>query len=298
MIPILFESTAKTFDTFGIGVLRDTTSCEITEERNGQYELVLKYPINGLLYGYIKKERIIVAKPNDLACNQAFRIYKISVPINGIITVNATHISYDLVTIGVTPFSLANSSVSQCGETLLQKAVIPHSFTYQTDMSKAADFGATIPVSVRSLMGGSKGSLLDLFGGEFEWDNFKIYQHSARGLDRGVVIEYGKNLTKFEHSSDITNVYTHVLPYGIVKDDETDEETVVTLPEEVLPISNTVLENGKVYIKDFTDAFGKEERITEYALRTKANIWIRNHPLGVDSPTITVSFEPLWKQAE
>ena len=121
MIPILFETTAKTFDTFGIGVLRDTTSCEITEERNGQYELVLKYPINGLLYGYIKKERIIVAKPNDLACNQAFRIYKISVPINGIITVNATHISYDLVTIGVTPFSLANSSVSQCGETLLQK---------------------------------------------------------------------------------------------------------------------------------------------------------------------------------
>jgi len=298
MIPILFESTAKTFDTFGIGVLRDTTSCEITEERNGQYELVLKYPINGLLYDYIKKERIIVAKPNDLARNQAFRIYKISIPINGIITVNATHISYDLVTIGVTPFSLANTSISQCGEILLQKAVIPHSFTYQTDMSKSADFGATIPVSIRSLMGGSKGSLLDLFGGEFEWDNFKIYQHSARGLDRGVVIEYGKNLTKFEHSSDITDVYTHVLPYGIVEDDETGEETVVTLPEEVLPISNTMLENGKVYIKDFTDEFGKEERITEYALRTKANIWIRNHPLGVDSPTITVSFEPLWKQAE
>lgn len=298
MIPILFESTAKTFDTFGIGVLRDTTSCEIIEERNGQYELVLKYPINGSLYDYIKKERIIVAKPNDLARNQAFRIYKISIPINGIITVNATHISYDLVTIGVTPFSLANTSISQCGEILLQKAVIPHSFTYQTDMSKSADYGATIPVSIRSLMGGTKGSLLDLFGGEFEWDNFKIYQHSARGLDRGVVIEYGKNLTKFEHSSDITDVYTHVLPYGIVEDDETGEETVVTLPEEVLPISNTMLENGKVYIKDFTDEFGKKERITEYALRTKANIWIRNHPLGVDSPTITVSFEPLWKQAE
>ena len=87
MIPILFESTAKSFDNYGIGVLRDTTSCEITEERNGPYELTLKYPINGALYGYIKKERIIVAKPNDLAKNQAFRIYKISIPINGIITV-------------------------------------------------------------------------------------------------------------------------------------------------------------------------------------------------------------------
>ena len=111
MIPILFESTAKTFDNYGIGVLRDTMSCEITEERNGPYELTLKYPINGALYGYIKKERIIVAKPNDLAKNQAFRIYKISIPINGIITVNATHISYDLVTIGVVPFSLTNSSI-------------------------------------------------------------------------------------------------------------------------------------------------------------------------------------------
>ena len=293
MIPILFESTAKSFDNYGIGVLRDTTSCEITEERNGPYELTLKYPINGALYGYIKKERIIVAKPNDLAGNQAFRIYKISIPINGIITVNATHISYDLVTIGVVPFSLGNKSITQCGEALLQKAVLPHAFSYQTDMSKAADFGSSLPVSVRSLIGGSKGSLLDLFGGEFEWDNFKIYQHSARGQDRGVVIEYGKNLTKFEHSSDITDVYTHVLPYGILEDKETGEETVVTLPEEVLPISNTILENGKVYIKDFTDEFGENERVTEYALRTKANIWIRNHPLGIDKPTITVSFEPL-----
>ncbi len=298
MIPILFETNAKTFDTFGIGVLRDATLCEITEERNGAYELVLKYPINGSLYGYIREERIIVAKPNDLASNQAFRIYKISIPINGIITVNATHISYDLVTIGVTPFSLTNTSVSQCGQALLRKGVIPHSFSYQTDMSKAADFGTDLPASIRSLIGGSKGSLLDLFGGEFEWDNFRIYQHLSRGEDRGVVIEYGKNLTKFEHSSDITDVYTHVLPYGIMKDEETGEETVVTLPEEVLPISNTVLQNGKVYIKDFTDEFGEYERVTEYALRTKANIWIRNHPLGLDKPTITVSFEPLWKQAE
>lgn len=72
----------------------------------------------------------------------------------------------------------------------------------------------------------SKGSLLDLFGGEFEWDNYKIYQHSARGEDRGVVIEYGKNLTKFEHSSDITDVYTHVLPYGILEDEETGKKVL------------------------------------------------------------------------
>ena len=298
MIPILFSATSTSFDTFGIGVLKDATSCEITEERNGVFELTLKYPINGSLYSFLKKECIIVAKPNEMAKNQAFRIYKISIPINGIVTVNAQHISYDLVTIPTIPFALENASPSQVGGALLTNAAIPHRFTFQTDFSSGKDFSVAIPKSIRSCLGGSSGSVLDLWGGEFEWDNYKIIHHESRGNDNGVVIEYGKNLTKLEHSSDITDVYTHILPYGVVEDEETGEENVVTLPEAVLPISRTILETGKVYVRDFTDDFGDYERITEYALRTKANIWIREHPLGIESPTITVSFEPLSKQKE
>lgn len=44
--------------------------------------------------------------------------------------------------------------------------------------------------------------------------------------------------------------------------------------------------------------FSEYEEITEYALRTKTDIWIKNHPLGVEAESITVSFEPLWKQEE
>lgn len=298
MIPILFDAIAKTFTTFGIGVLTEATSCEITEERNGIYELTLKYPINGRLYNYLEKENIIVAKPNDLASNQAFRIYKISKPINGIITINATHISYDLATIGVVPFSLKNASAIQCGQSLLNNASIAHSFIFQTDISKTADFGCVEPKGIRGLFGGSKESILDIFGGEFEWDNFNVILHSTRGADRGVLIEYGKNLTKFTYDSDITDTYTHVLPYGVIEDDATGEKSSVTLPEKVLPISNTILQNGKVYIKDMTNEFSETEKVTEDALRTKTNIWIKNHPLGVEAKTITVSFEPLWKQKE
>lgn len=298
MIPILFDAVAKTFNTFGIGVLTEATSCEVTEERNGVYELILKYPVNGRLYSYIEKENIIVAKPNDLSSNQAFRIYKISKPINGIITVNAAHISYDLATIGIVPFSLKNASAIQCGQSLLNNAVITHSFIFQTDISKTADFGCIEPKGIRSLFGGSKESLLDIFGGEFEWDNFVVILHSTRGTDRGVLIEYGKNLTKFTHDSDITDTYTHLLPYGIAEDDETGEKLVVTLPEKVLPISNTILQNGKVYIKDLTNEFSENEKITIDDLRAKANIWVKKHPLGVEAKTITVSFEPLWKQKE
>ena len=297
MIPILFESTATSFSTFGIGVLKDATSCEVIEERNGAYELTLKYPTNGSMYPYIKKERLIVAKPNDNAQNQAFRIYKISLPINGIITVYAQHISYDLLTIGVTPFSLDSATPTQAMEQVFGHSYPTSNFTFQTDYSTAKTFSVDKPQNVRSLVGGASGSLLDLWGGEFEFDNFKIYQHSSRGLDRGVVIEYGKNLTKFQHDSDITDAYTHILPYGVATDED-GNETVVTLPEGILPLQSTILANGKVYIKDFTDKFKEDEKVTEDTLRTKAEAWIKANPIGVEETSLTISFEPLWNQSE
>ena len=96
MIPILFNETATDFTTFGIGVLRECTSCEVTEERNGSFELTLKYPTSGDLFSYLKNERIIVAKPNDLSKNQAFRIYKVTTPLRGEVTVYAQHIRLEL----------------------------------------------------------------------------------------------------------------------------------------------------------------------------------------------------------
>ena len=89
MIPVLFKANAVDFSTFGIGVLADCISCEVTEERNGSYELVLQYPVTGRNYGELSSERIIKAKPNDTADDQAFRIYRITTPIDGVVTVYA-----------------------------------------------------------------------------------------------------------------------------------------------------------------------------------------------------------------
>ena len=36
--------------------------------------------------------------------------------------------------------------------------------------------------------------------------------------------------------------------------------TVVTPPECVLPLTSTILKNGKVYIRDFTDNFKEDEK--------------------------------------
>ena len=99
MIPVLYPANATDFSSFGLGVLTDTISCEVTEERNGVFECLLKYPVSGQHYGLITKECIIKAKPNDTAADQAFRIYRITKPLNGIVTIYGQHISYDLANV-------------------------------------------------------------------------------------------------------------------------------------------------------------------------------------------------------
>ena len=297
MIPILFKADATNFSTFGIGALADALSCEVTEERNGAYECVMKYPITGAFYTEIRKERLVKAKPNDTSKPQAFRIYRITKPLNGIVTIYAQHISYDLTAIA-TPAWMSSPITPQLAiEHVFNAALTPHNFTFRTDYTQAKEFSVSKPKSLRSVLGGSEGSLVSLWGGEFEWDNFNVIHHQGRGTSTGVVIEYGKNLTSLEQDADITSVYTDLLPYAVITDED-GNETVITLTEQILPIAETSLVQRKTLIKDFTDSFDMDAVITEEALRAKAEKYIEDNPLGVESPELKISFEPLWKQPE
>lgn len=294
MIPVLYPPNATDFFTFGLGVLTDTISCEVTEERNGVFECLLRYPVSGQHYGLITKECIIKAKPNDTAADQAFRIYRITKPLNGIVTIYGQHISYDLANVPVLPFSTDSRSPQLILSQLLAGDT---RFTGWTDYSDAKAFSVTQPKSVRACLGGTEGSMLSKWYGEFEWDNFTVKFHSHRGQKTGVVIEYGKNLTALEQDEDNSGVYTALLPYAVYTPEGTDTETVVTLPEVTLPIVTSEIVRAKTLIMDFSDQFG-DAAITEEALRAKANSYIKANPLGTTIPTVTVSFEPLWKQPE
>ena len=227
MIPVLYAPNATDFSTFGIGTLTDTISCEVTEERNGLYECLLKYPITGQHYGLITKECIVKAKPSDTAKPQACRIYRITKPLKGIVSIYGQHISYDLANVPVMPFSTESRSPALLLDQILAGDT---RFTGWTDYNEAKPFSVTTPKSVRACLGGSEGSMLSKWHGEFEWDNYTIKFHSHRGQKTGVVIEYGKNLTSLEQDEDNSGVYTSLLPYAVFTPEGTEEETVVTLP--------------------------------------------------------------------
>ena len=293
MIPVLYPPNTTDFSTFGRGVLTDTVSCEVTEERNGVFECLLKYPVSGQHYGLITKECIIKAKPNDTAADQAFRIYRITKPLNGIVTIYGQHISYDLANVPVLPFSTESRSPQLILSQLLSGDT---RFTGWTDYSDAKAFSVAQPKSVRACLGGTEGSMLSQWHGEFEWDNFTVKFHSHRGQKTGVVIEYGKNLTALDQDEDNSGVYTALLPYAVYTLEGSDTETVVTLTEVTLPIVTSEIVRAKTLIMDFSDQF--DGVVTEEALRAKANSYIKANPLGATIPTVKVSFEPLWKQPE
>ena len=297
MIPVLYKANSTNFDTYGIGVLKDCTSCEVTEERNGAFECQFKYPIHGTLYKEITTERLVKAKPNDTADDQVFRIYRISTPINGEVTVYAQHISYDLLGVAALQWASDSISPSLAMERVFQNTATPHNFTCQTDYSAAKAFSVSKPQSVRACLGGVSGSFLDLWGGEFEWDNFNVIHHQGRGQKTGVVIEYGKNLTDLEHENENADVYTDLLPYAVITAED-GTETVITLSEVLIPIAETTLVQRKTLIRDFTEYFDELNPISESGLRAFAYKYLSNNPLGVSTPTVKVAFEPLWKQPE
>ena len=226
MIPILYESTETTFTSNGIHRLIDCISCVVTEERNGIYECDFEYPVNGQYFDSITCGRIIGVKHDDSSDVQPFDIISYTKPIDGIVSFHAVHISYRLK-----GYVLQDSGIESLGDamTALASAVPSNIFTYSADFSANGHAGAFngIPRSVRQLLGGIEGSILDTYGGEYEWDKFDVILHQARGQNLDFAIRYGYNMVDYNDETDYSDTYTSAIPYWIGTDANDQAVTVV-----------------------------------------------------------------------
>ena len=283
MRPILYPATETAFADNGLGVLFDATSCTVKEERNGSFELEMKYPVAGLHYGEIAYRTLIMAKPSPGRAAQPFRVYRVSSPMNGMVTVYARHISYDLSGVALSPFSA--QGLAQCLEKIAANAVpSDHGFTLSTDKTSVAALQVAKPCSIRALLGGSTGSMLDVYGGEYEFDRFAVKLWAARGEDRGVTIRYGKNLTSLTQEANCAEVYTAVYPFWA------NGEATVELPEKTVAVAGTY-DYVKVLPLDLSSAFDAQPSAD--ALRTSAQYYITDNKVGVPKVSLTLSFAQL-----
>lgn len=286
MIPCLYDSRETKFNHNGIGKLADAQSCTVTEKRNGSYELKLICPADGIHAEMLEEGNIILAKPSDTMQPQPFRIYKITTPIDGKLEVQARHISYQLNFITVSPFSVSGCAGAVQG--LKSHAASDCPFSVWTDVASSAMFTVSVPASFRNCLGGMAGSVLDTFGGEFEWDRYTVKFHRARGADHNVHIVYGKNLTDFKMEKSIENTITGVHPYWV--DNET--QAVMELPEKVVMVSRKSVPYQKITVLDCTSAF--QEKPLEAALREYAQDYIDTTSLTEPEVDIKIDFIQLW----
>lgn len=304
MIPILYAADETVFTHNGIGALSETLSCFVTEARNGGYEVEFTYPLAGRLFSYIETDCIVKAKSNDTSPLQLFRIYKHTKPISGVVTFFGEHISYELSKNPIEEVTVQSANAQTALNAVMAAALMEHNFTAQSDIDTLHSASLSL-VSVRAALGGTKGSILDTYGGEYEFDNFVVKLHASRGRDTGITIAYGKNLTDIKQEKNISEVYTAVYPYAKYTpqaeagSSEQPSERMVTLSEKVIYSPRAAqYATTRVYMKDFTEAFGNGEIPTEAALRSKAQLWVNTSGFDTPSVSITVSFKHLWKSPE
>ena len=291
----LFESTATSFQTNGLGCLSDALKCEVVEERNGAFELELEYYISGKRFADLKLRRIIVAKPNPFANPQPFRIYYISKPINGLVTIKAEHISYDMTGYPVSPFIA--SDVTSAMSYIQDNSIVEQPFEFSTDMAKAGDFTVLKPDTMRSLLGGSDESVLGIYGGEYEFDVYKVYLRANRGSNRGVTIRYGKNMTDLKQEENCSNVYTAVYPYWY-----SDEWGLIELPEKMISAPGTY-NYTRVYPLDLSNEWQntyewEDQYPSEDEIRELTQKYIAENNIGIPIVSLSVSFEQLSQSKE
>lgn len=212
MIPILYEKDETAFVSNGLGRLRDITSATVTEERNGVYELDFEYNVNGAHFDELIPGRFVAVEHDDTGDVQPFEIVSYSEPIDGNVFFHCQHISYKQSKLTVSGTNI--NSLADAFE-MLKGSTPANPFVYWTDKTSLGYMASAdgVPRSVRSILGGVEGSILDTYGGEYEWDKYLVKLYRARGEQKDITIRYGVNLTDYTNEVDYADSYTAVIPY-------------------------------------------------------------------------------------
>lgn len=290
MRPIVLDSSQSLTDLVnsqnnGLGVL-EPTACTVTEERNGIYDLSMTLPITSPHYSDLANGSLIRVKVAD-GTSQIFRVYRMQKMMSGLVEVDAHHITYDLAKAPVIPFTATGASAAVSG--LKSHLMTAYPFTITTDITNTSStFTLDIPRTFRECLGGYSGSILDVFGGVYEWDNLTVRLLANRGSDKGVRIAYGKNLTDLNQEANIEAVYDAVVGYAQI-DEVTYYGGIVYANQKAQP---------KVQIVDFSNKFDSDATPTAAQLNQYAQAYIDNNDIGTPKVSIDVEFAPLWQSPE
>lgn len=305
MRPILYNANETAFETYGLGEI-DATKAQVTRERNGNYTLYIEYPASGPLAGTFKNDMRIKSDAGLRTKNQTFFISRILKDSSGILKVYAKHISHLTETMAIRNNTNATGTAQAALAIWALNALGGIRFDTWSDIDLTSKTSWNIAdfKTARDALGGVKGSILDVWGGEYEFDNTVIRLHKQLGRKSPTVLEYGRNILRAEDDQDIEGAYTSVYPYatytpenqGTGEGGATSQQVTVELPEKYVDGPYIGLYNERrVLIVDFSSNFKDKEVPTIDKLRRLAKEYAINNRLGLPKINTKIEYVDLSK---
>lgn len=305
MRPILYNANETAFETYGLGEI-DATKAQVTRERNGNYTLYIEYPASGLLAGTFKNDMRIKSDAGLRTKNQTFFISRISKDSTGILKIYAKHISHLTEKMAIRNNTNATGTAQSALAIWALNALGGIRFDTWSDIDLTSKTSWNIAdfKTARDALGGVKGSILDVWGGEYEFDNTVIRLHKQLGRKSPIVLEYGRNILRAEDDQDIEGAYTSVYPYatytpenqGTGEGGATSQQVTVELPEKYVDSPYIGLYNERrVLIVDFSSNFKDKEVPTIDKLRRLAKEYAINNRLGLPKINTKIEYVDLSK---
>lgn len=305
MRPILYNANETAFETYGLGEI-DATKAQVTRERNGNYTLYIEYPASGPLAGTFKNDMRIKSDAGLRTKNQTFFISRILKDSSGILKVYAKHISHLTETMAIRNNTNATGTAQAALAIWALNALGGIRFDTWSDIDLTSKTSWNIAdfKTARDVLGGVSGSILDVWGGEYEFDNTVIRLHKQLGRRSPIVLEYGRNILRAEDDQDIEGAYTSVYPYatytpenqGTGEGGATSQQITVELPEKYVDGPYIGLYNERrVLIVDFSSNFKDKEVPTIDKLRKLAKEYAINNRLGLPKINTKIEYVDLSK---
>ncbi|KRN88204.1 phage tail spike protein [Ligilactobacillus acidipiscis] len=320
--PVLYESNATDFFSNGLGTLPDAITATVTEERNGEFVFDVTYPSHGRRAGQIKNNRIIKVDAGHLLKDQRFVVKTVTPTMDNsgktIIAVHAEHVSYKSNDFAIKPqLSISDMTAEQALNFWNENLTTPNQFTVDSDINthNSTSWSIDKVQSARQALGGVEGSILDVWGGEYRFDNLHISLLSKRGTVSNTLLAYGRNITSFEQEQNIINTYTSIYPYFISSDNTNSDPTIYTIDgltvnapnadkfpnQKVLPL-NMANYLGDIKIGSKPSDNSADDK-TEYIsvselksrMKSQAQKYIKDNDIGIPKVSIKVSFIDLSK---
>lgn len=302
MNPVLYRADERSFRTFGLGEISDAYKVTVTRERNGNYDLYIKYPVNGHFASVFKEEMKIKSDAGKRTKWQTFEINRIVKNSSEHIEIYARHISMRTSDLALKPIVKASNITAEAALRLWKDNLVGDDvFDVSSDIQTTGNISWEVDKvgSARKALGGVSGSILDVFGGEYEFDNNLIILHKQMGRKAPTVLEYGRNLLSVEEERLLNGNYTSIYPFARYTpssdgSSEESKEVLVTLPEHIIDSSYLRLyAQRRISLVDFSGKFDDKHPPTAEKLRSIAQSYIKSNNIGAPKISTEVSYVDL-----